>query len=106
MAKKVIKKGEVLNPKGRPKGAVGKITKQVKDSLQFVMERLESTIVEDIQKVTPQRRLQLYTDLMQFVKPKLASTKADVDVKTDSKIEFVIRYDNQLPPAKNDVIDI
>jgi hypothetical protein len=102
-----VKKGEVLNPKGRPKGAINKTNKAVKESLQWVMEKLESTLVQDIQAVSPQRRLQLYTDLMVFVKPKLAATKIDGDIKSDSKIEFVIKYDNGLPPASdNNIIDI
>ena len=100
-------KGQSGNPTGRPKGAVGKQTKQVKETLQWVMDKLHTTLEEDIDRVSPQRRLQLLTDLMVFVKPKLASTKVDGELKTDSKIEFVIKYDNGLPPASdNNIIDI
>ena len=106
MATKLIQKGEVLNPNGRPKGALNKNTKAIQDSLALVMNSLEATLLEDIARVRPERRLQFYTDLMQYVKPKLSTTKADIDINSDSKIEFVIRYDNALPPVKDNIIHI
>jgi hypothetical protein len=102
-----IQKGQVLNPTGRPKGAINKDTRRVKESIQLVMDALETTLLEDIARVTPQRRLQLYTDLMQYIKPKLSTTKADIDIQSDSKLEFVIRYENALDKAKdNNIIEI
>jgi len=104
MASNQIQKGQVLNPKGRPKGAINKSTQKVKDSLQLVMDALESTLLEDIARVTPQRRLQFYTDMMQYIKPKLSTTKADIEIQSDSKIEFIVRYDNTIPPT--DILEI
>lgn len=107
MPSKLIQKGQVLNPTGRPKGAVGKKTKAVQESIQWVMEHLESTLIADLDRVRPERRLQLYTDLMQYVKPKLSTTKADIDIQSDNRIEIVIINDNALPPAQADnVINI
>ena len=104
MPKKLIQKGQVLNPTGRPKGAINKNTRAVQESIQWVMEHLESTLIADLDRVRPERRLQLYTDLMQYVKPKLSTTKADIDVRSDNRIEIVIVTDNLLPPATDDSI--
>jgi hypothetical protein len=103
---KSIKKGEVKNPNGRPVGAVNKQTAAVRDALSIVMAKLESTMMKDIDLVTPQRRLQFFTDLMQYIKPKLSTTKADIDINTDSKVEFIIRYENNIPSVVNNQIDI
>ena len=97
-----IQKGQILNPMGRPKGAISKKTKAVQESIQWVMEHLESTLIDDLDKVRPERRLQLYTDLMQYVKPKLSTTKADIDINSDNRIEIVIINENALPPAPDD----
>jgi len=94
MAKKLIKKGEVLNPTGRPKGAINKNTKVIQDALAVVMNKLESTLMADIDKVTPQRRLQLYTDLMNYVKPKLSANKNENESTGNVKITF--EYNNPL----------
>jgi hypothetical protein len=94
-------KGQSGNPSGRPKGAVGKQTKQVKESLQWVMEKLESTLVQDIQAVSPQRRLQLYTDLMNYVKPKLSANKDEININQESNIEVRINYLNPIISIDN-----
>jgi len=99
-----VQKGQVLNPNGRPKGAINKSTQRVKESIQLVMDALETTLLEDIARVTPQRRLQLYTDLMQYIKPKLSTTKADIDIKSDNRIEIVLVQENLLLPALDDNI--
>jgi len=89
---------------GRPKGAINKSTQRVKESIQLVMDALEITLLEDIARVTPQRRLQLYTDLMQYIKPKLSTTKADIDIKSDNRIEIVLVQENILLPALDNTI--
>ena len=82
-----IKKGEVKNPKGRPKGAISKQNKQIKATIEMVMDNLAETIIEDLQNVNSSRRLQVYIDLMNYVKPKLSANKIEQEVKQETKIE-------------------
>jgi hypothetical protein len=76
--------------KGRPKGSENKVTKQIKDSLDWVMERLESSIIEDINNSTGSRRIQLYTDLMNYMKPKLAYNKNSDSVEHSGEVSYNI----------------
>ncbi|WP_158798098.1 hypothetical protein [Pedobacter sp. L105] len=94
MAKTVIQKGQVLNPNGRPKGAINKNTKVIQDALALVMNHLESTLLDDIDKVSPQRRLQLYTDLMNYIKPKLSANKNENE--NSGAVQITFEYKNPL----------
>ena len=97
-----IKKG---TPKkgGRAKGTVNKKTAQLQASLELVMTALESTILDDLEKVNASRRLQLYTDLMNYVKPKLSATKNENDNKLSGGFDVNISFDlNNLNDGTDD----
>lgn len=85
-----IKKGEVRNPRGRPKGAISKQNKQIKATIEMVMDSLAETIIEDLAQVNSSRRLQVYIDLMNYIKPKLSSSKNENtnEVKGDIKVNI------------------
>lgn len=76
---------------GRPKGSVNKVTARTKATIEMVMDNLAETIIEDLAKVNSSRRLQVYIDLMNYIKPKLANNKVEQEVKQDTKIEVVFR---------------
>jgi len=62
-----IKKGEVKNPKGRPKGTPNKVTARQKATIEMVMDNLAETIIDDLAQVNSSRRLQVYIDLKYFI---------------------------------------
>lgn len=78
-----FEKGKSGNPNGRKKGQVNKTTRQMKESFQIVMELLEArmTSTDDdngvINKLSPARASELYSNLLKFVKPTLSSVKQD-----------------------------
>lgn len=85
-----IKKGVSGNPKGRPKGTPNKVTARTKATIEMVMDSLAETIIDDLKQVNSSRRLQVYIDLMNYIKPKLSANKNDntTDVKGDVKINI------------------
>jgi len=85
-----IKKGEVKNPRGRPKNSENKRTKEQREAFLVVMELLEKRMMEGddvINNLSPHRASELYTNLLNYVKPKLSSTKNETEIKQETKIE-------------------
>ncbi|WP_316736266.1 hypothetical protein [Pedobacter aquatilis] len=78
---------------GRAKGTINKKTAAIQASLELVMNALEGTILDDLDKVNPSRRLQLYTDLMNYVKPKLSATKNENDTKLSGGFDVNFTFD-------------
>lgn len=73
---------------GRPKGALNKTTAKTKATIEMVMDSLAETIIDDLSQVNSSRRLQVYIDLMNYIKPKLSATKNETDVKGDIKVNI------------------
>jgi hypothetical protein len=82
---------------GRAKGVVNKVTARQKASLEIVMNALEEGILEDILAVNSSRRLQLYTDLMNYIKPKLASNKNENDTNVTGGININVSFEDLTP---------
>lgn len=82
-----LKKGNTV---GRKKGTPNKVTARTKATIEMVMDSLAETIIEDLSMVNASRRLQVYIDLMNYIKPKLSANKNDntTDVKGDVKINI------------------
>lgn len=87
----LFKKGEPRKPTaGRKKGTPNKVTVKEKELLIKIMDELEKTVVEDIGNVNASRRLTLLTELMNYIKPKLSSTKNENDTKVSGNIKLII----------------
>lgn len=97
-----IKKGEVKNPKGRPKGAISKQNKQIKATIEMVMDSLAETIIDDLKQVNSSRRLQVYIDLMNYIKPKLSATKNENTNEIKGDININISWDEESQPTTNE----
>lgn len=97
-----IKKGEVKNPKGRPKGAISKQNKQIKATIEMVMDSLAETIIDDLKQVNSSRRLQVYIDLMNYIKPKLSATKNENTNEIKGDININISWDEDSQVTTNE----
>ena len=77
---------------GRPKGAVNKLTKETKQRVEWVLEMLEESLEESIEKLKPTEKVRLWADLQEYVRPKLQRMNLDVGTedKTINKIIFEV----------------
>lgn len=90
---------------GRPKGATNKITREIKERAEWMLELCDERIVESIAKLRPKELVDLSVSLQEFVRPKLQ--RVNLDVGTEDKeirsITFkVVRSGDPTIPAIDD----
>ena len=75
---------------GRPKGVKNKITREIQAKVEWVLELLDETIEEDLMKMKAPERVKLWTDLQEYIRPKLQRVNLDVGAedKEITKITF------------------
>ncbi len=93
------KKGEG----GRPKGAANKFTSAIKERIENVLEALDETLLADLQRMEPGRRVELWAQLQEYIRPKLSRTALvgadDGPVRGVVQVEIVGGY---LPPVTSE----
>ena len=75
-----FKKGE--RPVGRQKGTPNKIIGTTKERILKIIDCIEANIEEDLAKIKPNERLDLYAKLIEFVIPKLGRIDASIENTT------------------------
>ena len=90
-----FKKGEVTNPKGRPKGKPNKTTAEIREAYQKLVEDNLTNMTEWLGEVameSPEKAMELMLKLSEYMIPKLARqevTGADgADLFKNIKFEF------------------
>jgi len=69
-----FKKGLSGNPAGRPRGAVNRTTKQVREVIEGLIDMELDNIPELFLKLDPKGRLDFFIKLLPYVTPKLNAT--------------------------------
>ena len=89
---------------GRPKGVKNKVTREIQAKVEWVLELLDETVEEDLKKMKPPERIKLWTDLQEYIRPKLQRVNLDVGAedKAITKITFEI-VPPGLPGESNEV---
>ena len=59
---------------GRPKGAANKFTTTVKERIENVLDKLDETLFDDLLAMEPSRRVELWAQLQEYIRPKLSRT--------------------------------
>jgi len=85
--KKTDTKFKIGNP-GRPKGAKNKITTEVKERIEWVLNLLDDTLTDDLESLKAVDRVRLWIDLQEYVRPKLQRVNLDL-TPTDSTINKI-----------------
>ena len=90
-----FKKGEVTNPKGRPKGKPNKTTAEIREAYQKLVEDNLTNMTKwlgDVAMENPEKAMDLMLKLSEYMIPKLARqevTGADgADLFKNIKFEF------------------
>ncbi|NCA77974.1 MAG: hypothetical protein EOM90_16735 [Alphaproteobacteria bacterium] len=77
---------------GKPKGAVNKTTAANKERIEYVLRLIDDTLEEDIRKLKPKERIELWSTLQEFIRPKLQRMNLDITPPEDkvTKITFEV----------------
>ena len=85
--------------KGKPKGAVNKITRAQKEWVEWVLEMAEYRIEESIAKLKPKELIDMCITLQEFVRPKLQRVNMEVETESTklTKIIFEVVGEGEVP---------
>lgn len=89
-----FKKGESGNVSGRPKGARGKTTKNVREFIKGIIDKNRAKINADLRQLEPKERLDVIVKLMAYVCPKPQSIVLQDITPTDGDLSRVGDIDN------------
>ena len=86
-------KGKSGNPKGRPKGKPNKATGSLREFISQLLDENRDQIRADIARLEPKERVQALERMMQYVLPKMESTKTDIRIEhlSDRELSDIAR---------------
>jgi hypothetical protein len=82
------RKGQTGNKNGRPKGATGKLSGDLRSKINSIIENNIETIQSDIDSLEPIQRLQIFEKLLKYALPTLQAQSFDVDFSTLSESQL------------------
>tara|TARA_R110002049_G_scaffold230196_2_gene402343 strand:+ start:4033 stop:4335 length:303 start_codon:yes stop_codon:yes gene_type:complete len=87
-----FKKGESGNPAGKPKGALNKTTKEMKEILNKALFGDAQSIIDDLALLEPKDRLMIKAKFAPFILPSMKAVEAKVITEGDTSLGFNINY--------------
>ena len=66
-----FEKGKSGNPSGKPKGAINKTTKEIREAITYVVSNNLEGFQRDLDELSPKDRIKVLVDLIQYITPKL-----------------------------------
>jgi hypothetical protein len=83
-------RGKTNNPNGRPLGVPNKITTNLKDRVNLLIENNFDKLQTDLDTIEPKDRLSIMLKLIEYVLPKQKETKIDFSNLSDAEIDELI----------------
>ena len=87
-----FKKGVSGNPKGKPKGALNKTTKEMKEILNKALFGDAQSIIDDLDQLDPKDRLMIKAKFAPFILPSMKAVEAKISTEGDTSLGFNINY--------------
>ena len=66
-----FQKGKSGNPSGKPKGAINKTTKEIRETITYIVSHNLESFQSDLDALSPKDRIKVLVDLIQYITPKL-----------------------------------
>lgn len=85
-----IKKGVVLNPKGRPKGSLNRTTSELKEAIKTILDTELEKVQEHLEQLEPKERLDFMTKLLPYVMPKQSEITGEVKTPITKIVREII----------------
>lgn len=87
-----LPKGKTNNPAGRPPGARGKRSEDLRTFIEGIINENRRQLREDLQNIEPEKRLAILEKLLSYVLPKLQAVDTNVDFGklTDEQLDRII----------------
>jgi hypothetical protein len=91
-----LKKGQTNNLKGRPKGATGKLSGDLRTKINDIIDNQVVNIENDLNSLEPKDRLLILEKLLKYALPTLQAQSLDVDFSTlsENQIDQIINNIN------------
>lgn len=80
-----LKKGEILNPSGRPKGAANKTTSEIRAAFQMLISENIEQLQSDIDKLKPSERINIIMQMANYILPKMQTLNVTEMVNLEYK---------------------
>lgn len=80
-----IKKGEVINPKGRPKNSQNKTTSEIRAAFQQLVSNNIDKLQTDLESMEPEKRVSYIIKLSEFILPRLQSLSIENQIELEYK---------------------
>lgn len=80
-----LKKGDIINPNGRPKGAANKTTSEIRAAFQQLVSNNIDTLQSDLESMEPEKRVSYIIKLSEFILPRLQSLSFENQIELEYK---------------------
>ena len=84
-----LPKGRTNNPKGRPKGSFNKVSKELRERIQAIVESSLDEIEQDLNELSPKDRLSFRVKLLDLVLPKYKSIEIEPRISDEEYQQFM-----------------